>query len=118
MTTGPTSPQPKHFATRGHLLVCQNTNCQARGSGPLYRALWNALERDNLAYYKSGGSLRLTESGCLGACQFGPVMACYRTRGGELEQAWYAGVDVPLARAVAQAVQDETDLPKQGRYGP
>jgi len=111
-------PGPKHFPTRGHLLVCQNSNCKARGSALLYRALWNALEQDKLAYYKSGGSLRLTESGCLGACNFGPVMACYRTRDGQMEEGWYAAVDVPLARQVAQAMHDGADLPTERRYGP
>ncbi|GAA4007975.1 NAD(P)H-dependent oxidoreductase subunit E [Deinococcus rubellus] len=111
-------PGPKSFATRGHLLVCQNSNCKARGSDLLYRALWNVLERDKLAYYKSGGSLRLTESGCLGACGFGPVMVCYRTRNGAMEEAWYAAVNVLLAREVAQAMHDETELPALQRYGP
>jgi len=111
-------PGPKHFPTRGHLLVCQNSNCKARGSALLYRALWNALEQDKLAYYKSGGSLRLTESGCLGACNFGPVMVCYRTRDGVMEEGWYAAVDVPLARQVAQAMHDGADLPTERRYGP
>ena len=109
---------PTFFATRGHLLVCQNTSCKARGSGLLYRALWNALEQGKLAYYQSGGSLRLTESGCLGACSFGPVVACYRTRNGVMEEGWYAAVDVPLAKQVAQAMHDETDLPTERRYGP
>ena len=37
---------------------------------------------------------------------------------GQLEQAWYAGLDFPAAKAVAQAVQDSADLPVTGRYGP
>lgn len=111
-------PTPLYFRTTGHLLICQNTNCKARGSDLLYRAVWNALEQEKLAYYKTGGSLRLTESGCLGACSFGPVMACYRTRNGVMEEAWYAAVDVPLAKQVAQAIHDEAELPSEGRYGP
>lgn len=110
----------RYFPTHGHLLVCQGTNCQQRGSGLLLRALSNHLERESLAYYKRGGSVRLTESGCLGACSSGPVLCVYRERAGgsALEQGWYAAVDLPLARAVAQAVQDQTELPAEGRYGP
>ncbi|WP_221089972.1 (2Fe-2S) ferredoxin domain-containing protein [Deinococcus aquaedulcis] len=112
---------PKFFSTRAHLLVCQGQSCQGRGSALLYRALWNHLERDALAYYKKGGSLRLTESGCLGACSYGPTLCVYRAQsggGGALEQAWYAAVDFPLARRIAQAAHDEAPLPAEHRYGP
>ena len=108
----------KYFKTNGHLLVCQGQNCQARGSVLLHKALWNHLERQSLAYYKAGGTVRLTESGCLGACAYGPALCVYRERGGVLEQGWYGAVDFPLARRVAQAVHDGTDLPAEGRYGP
>jgi (2Fe-2S) ferredoxin len=109
---------PKYFKTSGHLLVCQGQNCQARGSALLYRALWNHLERASLAYYKTGGTLRLTESGCLGACSFGPALCVYRQRGGELEEGWYATVDFPLAVAVARAVHEGAELPGERKYGP
>jgi (2Fe-2S) ferredoxin len=112
------SAGPKHFKTSGHLLVCQNSNCLSRGSDLLYRSLWNALDTRKLAYYKTGGSLRLSESGCLGACSFGPVMCVYRHRHGELEEGWYAAADLPLALEIAQAVHDETELPGKHRYGP
>lgn len=108
---------PKYFRTSGHLLRCRGSSCQQRNSVLLHKALWNALERDGLAYYKQGGSVRLTDSGCLGACKFGPTLCVYRERDGQLEQAWYAGVDFPLARAVAQAVHEGGELPDQGRYG-
>ncbi|TDE86517.1 (2Fe-2S) ferredoxin domain-containing protein [Deinococcus sp. S9] len=109
---------PKFFPTRGHLLVCQGQNCQARGSALLYKALWNHLERAALAYYKQGGSVRLTESGCLGACSFGPALCVYRHRGGELEEGWYAAADFPLTAKVAQAVHEEAPLPEDRKYGP
>ncbi|WP_102127241.1 (2Fe-2S) ferredoxin domain-containing protein [Deinococcus planocerae] len=109
---------PKYFETRGHLLVCQGPNCKARGSALLYRALWTHLERHSLAYYKTGGSVRLTESGCLGACSFGPALCVYRSRLGRLEEGWYAAADLPLASAVARAVQEEAELPGERRYGP
>lgn len=110
----------KYFRTNGHLLVCQGPNCQARGSALLHRALWNHLERASLAYYKRGGTLRLTESGCLGACSYGPALCVYRAdpAGAGLEEAWYAAVDFPLAARVAQAVHDGAPLPAEHRYGP
>lgn len=109
---------PLYFRTHGHLMVCQGPSCQARGSAVLYRGLWNHLERQSLAYYKRGGSLRLTESGCLGACSFGPTLCVYRHGPAGLEEGWYAAVDFPLAVGVAQAAHDQAPLPSQGRYGP
>jgi (2Fe-2S) ferredoxin len=67
-------------------------------------------------YYTSNGTLRYTTSGCLGACSYGPILACYRQTPHGLEQAWYAGVTLPLALEVAQAVQEGFPLPSQGRF--
>ncbi|MFT2721831.1 (2Fe-2S) ferredoxin domain-containing protein [Deinococcus sp. A31D244] len=109
----------KYFRTNGHLLVCQGPNCQARGSALLHKALWNHLERESLAYYKRGGTLRLTESGCLGSCSFGPSLCVYRAAPGVgLEEAWYAAVDFPLAARIAQAVHEQGPLPAEHQYGP
>lgn len=108
----------KYFKTNAHLLLCQHQSCKARGSDLLLLALERALEREKLAYYKAGGSLRLTSSGCLGACGYGPILACYRERNGTLEQAWYENVDFPLAVKVARAAHGETELPPERRYGP
>ena len=109
---------PKFFPTNGHILVCQNSSCQNRGSALLYKALWNHLEREGLAYYKGGGTVRLTESGCLGACSYGPTLCVYRQTAQGLEEGWYAAADFAVAKAVAQAVQDGTELPAAHRYGP
>ena len=108
----------RYFKTNGHLLVCQGQNCQARGSVLLHKALWNHLERQSLAYYKTGGTVRLTESGCLGACSFGPALCVYRQQEDRLEEGWYAAVDFPLATRIAQAVQDGAALPTERKYGP
>lgn len=113
-----TKTGPKYFPTAGHLLLCQGQSCQSRNSRLLHQALWQALEREHLAYYKSGGRVRLTESGCLGACSFGPSLCVYREHGGQLEQGWYAAVNFLLALSVARAVQDGEELPTEGRYGP
>lgn len=110
---------PKYFRTNGHLMVCQGQSCQTRGARLLYQALWNHLERQSFAYYKKGGSLRLTESGCLGACSYGPTLCTYRrTPQGALEEGWYAAVDFPLAARIAQAVHEGAPLPAEHRYGP
>ncbi|GGR28480.1 (2Fe-2S) ferredoxin domain-containing protein [Deinococcus ruber] len=109
---------PTYFKTSGHLLVCQHVNCKARGAQLLYTALWNALDREKLAYFKTGGSVRLTESGCLGACSFGPVLCVYRQRAGQLEEGWYAAADYALGMAVARAVHAGEDLPTDRKYGP
>ena len=111
---------PRYFPTAGHLMVCQGQSCLARNSRLLYQALWQALDREYLAYYKPGGQVRLTESGCLGACSYGPTMCVYRTpsSGAGLEQGWYAGMDFPAALALARAVQVGAELPQAGRYGP
>lgn len=112
---------PKYFATRGHLLLCQGASCQRVGADLLYQGLKQHLERGQLAYYKAGGSVRLTTSGCLGACNYGPTLCVYRqtAQGAEqahLEQAWYAAVNFPLARQVAQAVHTGEPLPLEHRY--
>src|SRR6185295_9776508 len=87
---------PTFFPTRAHLLVCTGPDCAERGARELYARCVAALERESLAYYKTGGSVRLTESGCLGACAHGPNAAAYYDAGqrdGSLAQAWYAGMD-------------------------
>ncbi len=119
----PTTDKPKFFRTKGHLLLCQNGNCQSRGAALLHSVLTRNLEQHHLIYYKSGGTLRYTTSGCLGACSFGPIMACYRNiQDGEgnsstgLEEAWYSGVTLPLALEVAQAIQHNRPWPSQNRF--
>ena len=109
---------PKYYPTRGHLLVCQGNSCQARGSALLYQALWKHLEREALAYYKQGGSVRLTTSGCLGACSYGPTLCAYRHGPEGLEEGWYAAMEFPLATRIAQAVHAGAPLPVEHRYGP
>ncbi len=59
------------------MLVCVDGRCAAKGSEGLYARLWSLLEENSLAYYKSGGSIRLTASSCLGACDYGPTVATY-----------------------------------------
>ena len=129
----------KYFPTSGHLLLCQHQNCRARGADLLMLALARALEQEKLLYYKAGGSVRLTGSGCLGACGYGAVLACYRSvpasgdaersvpasgdagggpRSETLEQGWYEAVTLPLAVRIARAVHEGSALPDEQKYGP
>lgn len=111
---------PPYFPTQGHLLLCTGPRCSRAGSQRLFRDASDLLERRRLAYYKDGGTVRLSEAGCLGACGHGPTLACYRSvpadRSGQLEQAWYCAADLPLVTRVAEAIQHEQPLPDDRRY--
>jgi (2Fe-2S) ferredoxin len=77
------------------------------------------LERRRVAYYKDGGTVRLTESGCLGACSHGPtVVAYYGGPGGALEEAWYVGMDTRRVVALAEALHRGEAPPETRRFGP
>lgn len=111
---------PPYFSTHGHLLVCVGPRCARAGSQRLYRDATSALEKRQLAYYTGEGTVRLTESGCLGACGHGPTLACYASRDGgrTLEAGWYHGADLPLVIDVAERVHRAQPLPSTRRYGP
>jgi (2Fe-2S) ferredoxin len=82
-------------ATSGHVLVCTGTRCAGRGSQRLFQQAWAAYEEQRIAYYRTGGSVRLTEAGCLGACDFGPNIAVYaRVADGTSEESWIGNVDL------------------------
>lgn len=107
---------PLFFETRAHLLLCTGPSCRRVGSAELFAHATAALEAHGLAYYASGGSLRFTESGCLGACASGPTVAAYYADGATLAQAWYAGMDREELLALAQALHDGAALPVEGRF--
>jgi len=107
---------PLFFETRAHLLVCTGPTCRRAGSVALFANATADLEARRLAYYASGGSLRFTESGCLGACATGPTVAAYYADGGTLAQAWYTGMDREKLLALAQALHDGATLPIDGRF--
>jgi (2Fe-2S) ferredoxin len=107
---------PLFFETRAHLLLCTGPSCRRAGSAQLFARATADLETDGLAYYTSGGSLRFTESGCLGACSSGPTVAAYYAVGATLAQAWYTGMDREKLRALAQALHDGAALPLEGRF--
>ena len=70
------------------------------------------MEHERLSYYRTGGSVRLTESGCLGACGHGPTLVCYRDH----EQAWYAPVSTTEALEIARSAHADDALPTKNRF--
>jgi (2Fe-2S) ferredoxin len=110
---------PLFFQTRGHLLVCTGPRCASRSAAKLLAEAWSTLEARQLAYYKAGGTVRLTASGCQGACEHGPNAIVYFTdASGTLQESWYAGVDLARLLAIAEAVHEGRPLPEEARYGP
>lgn len=111
-------PLPPYFPTRAHLLLCTAPRCARAGSRELFDEAWQALEARRLAYYAGGGSVRLTESGCLGACDHGPTLACYARSSEGLVESWYDHVDLPLVMDVAERAHRAEALPSERRFGP
>lgn len=111
---------PLFFPTRAHLLLCTGPRCSGRGSARLFAEAWRAIEARSLAYYKRGGSIRLTESGCLGQCSRGPTLVAYHgDASGKLAQAWYVDVDLAALLRIAKALHDGDPPPDDARrFGP
>ena len=108
---------PLFFSTRAHLLLCTGPRCGRRGSAKVFADAWRQLESERLAYYKEGGSVRLTESGCLGCCAYGPTLAAYHgDEVGRLTQSWYVGVDAPRLVKIARALHEGQEPPVEGRF--
>ena len=113
---------PLFYPTRAHLLLCTGPRCARAGSTEVFRDAWQTLERRSLAYYKRGGSIRLTEAGCLGQCSHGPTLAVYHASEGgpderaSLSEAWYVGVDARTVVEVAEAAHLGAPLPSRGRF--
>jgi (2Fe-2S) ferredoxin len=110
--------KPPYYPTRAHLLLCTGPRCARSGSARLFADAWSALEARGLAYYKTGGSVRLTEAGCLGACDHGPTLACYASAKEGLAEAWYDHADLQLVLDVAERAYREEPLPADRRFGP
>lgn len=72
-------------------------------------------EEQRIAYYRNGGSVRLTMSSCLGACDHGPIAVCYQPEAKDF-QAWYEGVTIEQVHALLMSLQKKTALPREGRF--
>lgn len=100
--------------TSAHILLCVGPRCTERGARRIFEEVWETLDADSIAYYRSGGSVRLTETGCLGACDFGPTVACYGSTGrhdcdGELlSQTWRVRMDTERIVALARSVHQQS----------
>jgi (2Fe-2S) ferredoxin len=70
--------------------------------------LWDDLEQEKLAYYRSGGSIRLTASSCLGACDFGPTVAVYAANGGSVTPSWHYEMTEESTMAMLRRLHNET----------
>jgi (2Fe-2S) ferredoxin len=108
--------KPTFFTTQAHIQICTSNHCASRGAKALFQAVWKGLEQEKLVYYSTGGNLRLNSSGCLGACDFGPTLACYFRHGQHLKQAWYFGMDYPRTMQLARALHGSLELPNEGRF--
>ena len=112
--------RPLFFATRAHVLACTGPSCALRGGREVFEATWHAMERRRLAYYPGRGTVRLTETGCQGACQHGPNAIAYYSApdGRGLAEAWYAGMTEAHLVDLVEALHGGRPLPGMGRYDP
>lgn len=110
---------PLFFSTRAHVLVCTGPSCSRRGARELFARTWDEMERRRLAYHRAGGTVRLTESGCQGACDHGPnAIAYFGSADGGLSEAWYAGLDDDALLRIVEALHHGETPPAGGRYDP
>jgi len=108
---------PIFFATRAHVLLCTGPRCSMAGSRQLLAEATTELERRRVAYYRDGGTVRLTETGCLGACAFGPTVAAYYAGSdGKITEAWYVRMDREKVVALAEALHRGESPPEEGRF--
>jgi (2Fe-2S) ferredoxin len=97
--------------TAAHLLICVGPRCAANGAALMFQEVWESLDAEKLAYYRTGGSIRLTESGCLGACDFGPTVACYHRSSATdatMAQTWRIRMTTETTVSLARAVHIPT----------
>ena len=89
--------------TAAHVLVCTGPACARMGSEALFAQVWDGFEAERLAYYSRGGRVRMTESGCLGACEQGPTVAVYvRRADGALDDEWHLAMDLAAVMALGR----------------
>lgn len=110
--------KPLFFQTRAHVLVCTGPNCARVGARELFARTWKTIEDRKVAYYRDGGTVRLTESGCQGACGHGPNAIVYFVdASGVMREGYYAGLDAARLLEIAEAVHECRDPGPAQRYG-
>lgn len=92
-------------------MVCQGPRCGALGSVVWFPHLIAQLEEKHVLYYKTGGSLRVTASTCLGGCSAAPVVLCYYLSQGEhsssgFTNAWFGNVSLDSALDIALKIHN------------
>jgi (2Fe-2S) ferredoxin len=83
-----------------HIFVCENLRaedeprgcCQAKGSPTIRTAFKAEIKKRGLK-----GKVRANQSGCLDACEFGPVIVVYP------EGIWYGGVTVEDVQEIMES---------------
>jgi (2Fe-2S) ferredoxin len=94
---------------------CRRVRDGARG---VFASTWKTLEAKKVAYYRDGGTVRLTESGCQGACGHGPNAIVYFVdASGTMREGYYTGLDAERLIAIATAVHEQRDPGPANRYG-
>jgi (2Fe-2S) ferredoxin len=110
--------RPLFFQTRAHVFVCTGPNCVRDGARGVFASTWKTLEAKKVAYYRDGGTVRLTESGCQGACGHGPNAIVYFVdASGTMREGYYTGLDAERLIAIATAVHEQRDPGPANRYG-
>lgn len=90
-------PEPRYLK---HLLICVNERpdsdprgcCSARGGDALRLRLTQLIKQ-----YGLKGQVRASKTGCLDACELGPVIAIYP------DDIWYTGVQPEDVEAIFKA---------------
>jgi (2Fe-2S) ferredoxin len=84
---------------RRHFFICTNKrppfakpSCGAKDSNAVFMAFTAELEKRGLA-----GQIGVTETGCMGPCDQGPIVLVYP------EQTWYAGVSVADVKEICDS---------------
>lgn len=78
----------------------------------MFSKVWAAMERDQLAYYKTSGTVRCSASGCLGACADGPTVASYPRQG---SPQWWVGMNAESTIALAAELHAQAvNAPESG----
>jgi len=110
--------KPLVFQTRATVLVCTGVNCARDGARHVLHATTRSLDARHVAYHREGGTVRLTESACQGACGHGPnAIVHFIDASGALREGYYAGLHAARLLEIVEAVHEGSDPGPANRYG-